>query len=247
MTDLDRALLRRARSERGMTVSGLARACALNWLTIDALEKGEMRDLRKLSVSALFRLADALGLDVRDLLLPREDVIGRDGPDAAGRTDQPPGTSRAEGTPDDVQTVAAVLLTGHRAVAGHELLGVLGPGWDTLRLRHAINGLNGHLEAVGMHVRRGRGDNRVLPSSARAATRAVLPYHDERRKGLPLDAYRLAYQALQGPVPMRKAARHRIAVGQLSASGVLEEAPTGHRLTAAAREAFLSDVGEPAL
>lgn len=244
MTTLDSALIRRTRTVLGLSRQTLARRCNIGWHTVEYLETDGRGDLGGISVGALFRLADALGLDPRDLIArpatpepTPQDASGPPRPLAVA----PEPTDRGERNqpaPTDAQVLATLLLPRPEVVKIHDLLHSLGPAWDTLRVRRAIQELNRHLDPVGVRVKRQQGENRIEAAIALPVRARPLTESSARRRGLPIDAYRLAYRALQGPVPVRSNSRHRFVVGHLVNLRVLEHRPDGLELTPAARLAF---------
>lgn len=62
--------LRRLREEAGLTQEGLAEHANIHRTYVGFVERGE----RKVSVNVLFKLADGLDVDVRELLRPLEET-----------------------------------------------------------------------------------------------------------------------------------------------------------------------------
>ena len=74
--------LRALRKARGLSQEGLAELSGLHYTYIGGIERGE----RNVSIDNIGRLADAFGLDARELLQP-----GPDGPADRPPTPAPPG------------------------------------------------------------------------------------------------------------------------------------------------------------
>lgn len=149
MNTLDGETVRRRRERLGLSVQALGRNVDIPWATLDRIESGDQIDLRFVSVSALFRLADTLGVPAAALLRTATTSADPDTPEEVPSA--------------DVHQVAALLLTRMDAVMTNDIRRALGTDWDNLRIRHAIDHLNRLLEPTGMLIKREHGENRVFP------------------------------------------------------------------------------------
>lgn len=81
--------IRRLRKSLGLSQEGLAERSGLHWTYVGSVERGE----RNISIDNVYKLAAALGADVRDLFAPL-DVIPPTPPARASRVARSPRTHK---------------------------------------------------------------------------------------------------------------------------------------------------------
>ena len=200
MTLFNAERIHQARLNSGMAVERLARKSGISRRTIEAIETGDDRDIRTLPITAIQRLAELLGLTLTELF---NDTPTRDTDNGPDENQSLARWNRNILDPVAVQALAALLLTRTQVVMTSDIISVL-PGWDNLKLRHAPDAINETLEPLGVRIDLNSNEHRVLPLAAQNFPLDALENAVTSRKGLGIDAYRLAHRAITGPVAVSK-------------------------------------------
>jgi transcriptional regulator with XRE-family HTH domain len=216
MTRIDQQRLITLRMQRGLAVRQLARDCGIEIAVLNRLETATDPSLTTLSVAALARLADRLGVPVG--ILFTEDT-------------QP---ARTDATTDD-ESVGA---TADAAALG-ALLTALGKNtpvvaiadalnWTSRRVHSAAANLDTNLRVTGMTVYKNSGLIGIQPASDTHTDAEIAVRRHPRSRGnqrlVNPTRSRLLYKAARTPIsPHSLSAADRIQVATLLKAGVLVE------------------------
>jgi transcriptional regulator with XRE-family HTH domain len=129
---IDGALVRRRRSELGISVRTISAICGVTAPIITRIESGANHS--EMSLDLLYKLAGALALDPAQLLLP------------------PPGVSSADPRPDDVVQLGALLYSSERMISISALAELL--SWPQSRVKVAADTLDTKLRSCGLRLHR---------------------------------------------------------------------------------------------
>lgn len=217
---IDSGLVRRRRTELALSLRALAAATGVAAPQLVALEHG--RNHPDLTLGFLHRLADALALDITDLLRNPTPEPARDDP-----TSETP-TSEDFDLERDAATVGSVLHATGVLTPIATLADVL--GWPDERTNRALDTLAARLDAAGLRLHRllgrvsiSRAMDAVDSEQLARALRAHLA-----RDGINLAEARMLRRVISGDVPREPTNPEGVALGVLVNAGLIttDEATT---------------------
>lgn len=220
MNVLNQRRLIELRLGRGIPVRQLARDCGIEISVLNRLETTEHPSLTNISLSAIIRLANYLGVPVGDLFTSVDDPTTDD--DA---------TAAAASIEDDAAHLAAVLITFKSDVAVIAIADAT--GWDLPRVHHAATHLANQLHPLGMTVYKNSGLISLRPRDDRHSnTETKIRRHPRanayQRLLTPARA-RILYRAAQQPIsPHSVSNSDRVNIATLLKAGVLVEDDRRH-------------------
>lgn len=196
------ARLRAARLDLGLGTREFGRAAGVSFVLIDSMEKENFVSTTT-TVAELRSIAHAAGLSLADVL---------DAPE--------PRPICESGSPDDIKTLAAILITDSRMFSNDDIALTL--GW-TLRHLHAVAwSLDQVLEQLGLRVHRNAGVMCLRPRTTQALEDVT---EVERRRagrdGMIATEATFLWQALNGSLPDKQGEGDRPALGHLVNLGFL--------------------------
>lgn len=208
------------RLERGLAVRQVARDCGIEIPVLNRLETSRDPSLSTISVAALCRIADHLGVAAADLLTN----------DTHDDTPQPPET-------DDPKLLGAVLRALNTDTAIVAIAASL--DWDVPRVHTAADTLRQHLHPAGMTIYKKSGRISIRPLDDRHSD-AVLAVrrHPRASTGQSLVTparAKLLYRAAHKPISPHSLSRNdRLNVAVLLKAGILAE--NAHRFLIPAQD-----------
>jgi len=213
MNRIDQQRLTSLRLARGLPVRQLARDCGIEIAVLNRLETSADPSLSMLSVGALARLADYLGVAVGDLF-----------------TDDS-GASETEAPTDDAGMLGALLTALGQDTAVAAIADAL--GWNVFRVHDAAKILTKHLRPLGITVFKNAGLISLRPADDRHAdAELTVRRHPRAKPGQRLVTparARLLYRAARKPIsPASLTRAERINIAKLIKAGALVEDDQRH-------------------
>lgn len=238
MNRLNQQRLIRLRLQRGLAVRQLARDCGIEIAVLNRLETGDNPSLATMSVAALTRVADRLGVPVGVLFTH----------DPSNTTPEEAINEYAEQARPDAATLGALLTVLQQETLVVVLADAL--DWDTERVHQAAATLNDLLRPTGTTVFKHGGLMSIKPlddshSDAELAVRRHPRAKANQRLATPARA-RILYQAAREPIsPHSLSKRDRINIAVLLGAGLLVENETRKYVPALDVELSLDPLGQP--
>lgn len=215
MNRLNQQRLIRLRLQRGLAVRQLARDCGIEIAVLNRLETGDSPSLATMSVAALTRVADRLGVPVGILFTNDPDNTA---PEHA--------VEEATDEHTDAAALGALLHVLHQETAVVCLADAL--GWDIERVHKAAASLTVMLRPAGTTVFKHGGRMSIKPlddshSDAELAVRRHARAKPNQRLATPARA-RILYRAAREPIsPHSLSKQDRVNIAVLLGAGLLVE------------------------
>lgn len=214
MTHIDQRRLITLRLQRGLAVRQLARDCGIEIAVLNRLETAADPNLTTLSVAAITRLADHLGVPVGTLF--------------ADDTTPTPDTTTGEATDaaTDARVLGALLTSLGVRTPVVALIDAL--GWTNHRIHAAAASLDPTIRPAGMTLYKKGGFMAIQPvddthTDAELAVRRHPRARSKQRLVSPARS-RLLYAAAQAPIsPPKLSGNDRLQIATLLKAGVLIE------------------------
>lgn len=224
MNVLNQRRLIELRLGRGIPVRQLARDCGIEIAVLNRLEATEHPSLTNISLSAIIRLANYLGVPVGDLFTDKDDPTTDQAIDDAT-------ADTAESIEDDAAHLGAVLITFKTDVAVIAIADAT--GWDLPRVHHTATHLANQLHHLGMTVYKNGGLISLRPrNDEHSDTETKVRRHPRaspyQRILTPARA-RIIYRAAQQPIsPHSISNSDRVNIATLLKAGALVEDERRH-------------------
>lgn len=210
MNRLNQQRLIRLRLQRGLAVRQVARDCGIEIAVLNRLETGDNPSLSTMSVAALTRIADRLGVPVGTLFTHDPDDTNAD----------------SEHHTQDAATLGALLTALGKNTPVVAISDAL--GWTTHRVHDAATTLDATLRAAGMTIFKHGGLMGIQPADDTHTEAELAVRRHPRARGnqrlVSPPRSRLLYAAAKAPIsPHSLSASDRIQIATMLKAGVLIE------------------------